>query len=87
TPEALIGVEGYWQVTDNQKFVFANTLYPSLDDFPENRNVTELSYAIDLAEGDGMQVKFGVINEYESETVGNAKHNDLKYFASLGFEF
>ncbi|MEM8875036.1 MAG: DUF481 domain-containing protein [Planctomycetota bacterium] len=87
TPEALIGVEGHWQVAENQKFTFSNTLFPSLEDFFENRNVTELSYTIDLDRGDGMQISFGVLNEYESSTEGMTENNDLKYFAALGFEF
>ena len=36
---------------------------------------------------DGLLVRFGVVNEYESRTEGDADHNDLKYFATVGLDF
>ena len=88
TPEALIGVDLDWRVADGQTFRLRNVLYPSLDRFPENRNVTEASYRIDLDDvNDGLLVRFGVVNEYESRTEGDADHNDLKYFATVGLDF
>lgn len=86
-PEGLVGFEGHWQVKENQKFLFRNTTFPLLDDFGEYRNVTELSYVIDLDAADKLQVKFGIENEYESTTENDSKHNDIKYFAALVMEF
>ena len=88
TPEALIGLDVDWEVTDGQTLSVRNILYPSLDDFFENRNVTRVTYTIDLDQyEDGMIIQFGVDNEYESSTEGDFEHNDLKYFASVGLEF
>ena len=85
--EALAGVEVEWQVADDQALSFRNTIYPSLADGGEFRNVTELSYTIDVALDDGLGVKFAVENEYESQAPDDADQNDLKFLASIVYDF
>ncbi len=86
--EGLIGVEYAFQIAANQSFEFKNTFYPSLDPFfSEYRNVTEANYKISLAAGDGLSLKLGVYNEYDSEVPDNSENNDFKYFGALVYDF
>ena len=88
TTEALIGVEYAYQITENQSFELRNTTYPSIDPFfSEFRNVTEANYRIQIAAGDGLSLKLGIYNEYESETQDGIDNNDLKYFGALVYDF
>lgn len=87
TPEGLIGVEGKWNVRPGHAFEFKNTLFPDLGEFGEYRNLTTLGYVIELDQAQGLSLKFGLENEYESETGDDSKHNDLSYFAALVFDF
>lgn len=87
TPEALLGIEGTWRIAENQTFEFKNTLYPSLDEAGEFRNLTSLAYVIEMDQAKGLSLKLGLENEYESQTDDDSKHNDLKYFAALVFDF
>ncbi len=88
TTEALLGVEYAFQIAANQSFEFKNTFYPALDPFfAEYRNVTEANYKISLAAGDGLSLKLGVYNEYDSEVPDNSENNDFKYFGALVYDF
>lgn len=86
-PEALVGVDVLWKVTDNQTVEFTSTLFPDLDEVGEYRNFTEASYAVSLTEGRGLSLKFGLQNEYDSFTEDDSKHNQLTYFGALVFNF
>ena len=87
TAEAVLAVEGTWQVTEGQTLAFINTYFPSLDDLEEGRNVTEASYTIALDRGEKLNLKFGIYNEYLSETEDDSSHNSLNYFGQLVYEF
>ena len=88
TPEGLIGVEWEWLISDAQSFNFYNTLYPSLDPgFSEFRNVTGAAWEVKLAAGDGLKLRIGAENEYESDVAPGEDENDLKYFGAVVFDF
>ena len=89
TTEGLIGIEYEFQITENQSFQLRNTTFPSLDPFfEEYRNVTEANYQIQLAAGDGLSLRLGIRNEYESEVdEPGIDENDLKYFGALVYDF
>ena len=87
-PRRLLGVEYAFQIAANQSFEFKNTFYPALDPFfAEYRNVTEANYKISLAAGDGLSLKLGVYNEYDSEAPDDSENNDFKYFGALVYDF
>ncbi|MFW6058984.1 MAG: DUF481 domain-containing protein [Phycisphaeraceae bacterium] len=87
-PEGLIGLELLrWHITETQNLTAATTLYPDLGDFPESRIVSNVEWTVDLDQADGLKLKLGLAHEYESETEGDAKHNDLKYYGALTFDF
>jgi len=84
SPELLIGAEAAWQISEIQSLALSNTLYPSLEETGEFRNITRFDWAWKLSDlYKGVALKLGMINEYESEVAQDTKHNDFKYHLSL----
>lgn len=87
-PEGLISAGLIkWQFTDDQTLAGSITLYPDLSEFGKFRVISKLEWLIRMSAADGLMLKFGVENEYESETEDATKHSDLKYYGSLVIEF
>ncbi|WP_430009607.1 DUF481 domain-containing protein [Methylophaga lonarensis] len=86
TPEGLIGVETRWKINSTQRIAFANTLYPSLEDMGEYRNLTSLDWILDLNTIAGIALRVGLTNEYDSETESGINKNDFKYTVSLSWK-
>lgn len=87
TPEALLGVEADYKISDNQDISFTNYLYPSLEDGGEFRNNTTLAYVITIDRDKGLDLKLGLANEHDSNAPSTSKKNDFTYFASLVWKF
>ncbi len=85
TPEGLLGIETNWQVNNHQQVKFANTLYPSLKDTSEFRNLTSFDWMLDLHSLHGVALKLGLLNEYDSATEDGISKNDFKYTLSLSW--
>jgi putative salt-induced outer membrane protein YdiY len=86
SPEAIVGFDSNWQVNDRQSLEASNTLYLQLDELGEFRNLTSLAWLIKLDQFNGLNLKFGAENEYESDTGGDSQSNDFKYNLSLTWE-
>ncbi len=86
-PEALLGLEWVYTINERQKLESHVTVFPDLAEFGESRTVAGAAWTLKVDEADGISLKFGVDNEYESRTEGNAKHNDVKYYGALVFDF
>lgn len=88
TPEALIGaVVVKWKIADNQTLSASNTLIPSFSHLGEYRNTSSLEWKLAVDKDSGMSVKLGLENEYESEPEGDDRHNDLKYYGAIVWDF
>jgi len=85
TPEGLVGIESQWEMNDHQRIKFANTLYPSLKDISEYRNLTSFDWLLDLNSYAGVALKVGLLNEYDSATEEGIDKNDFKYTVSLAW--
>jgi len=82
--EAMIGADLTWHISAQQHFTFSNYFYPSLSDAGEFRNLTIVGWihAIDWFEG--LALKFGIRNEYDtSESIPN----DFNYNFSVLWGF
>ena len=84
-PEGLIGIESDWKMADRNALVFKSTLYPSFREVGEFRNISELSWVIGLDELKGIDLKLGLLNEFDSNASGDSRKNDFKYNLSLVF--
>jgi putative salt-induced outer membrane protein YdiY len=88
TPEALFGGSIMkWQINDRQTMAGECTWYPSLVDEDHYRIVGKVwwQYALDVMKG--LSLKIGMENEYDSQTQGDDKKNDFKYYAALVLDF
>ncbi len=86
-PEALLGLEWVHQINGKQTLSAYVTVFPNLDEFGESRTLAGAAWTIAIDEADGLSLKLGIDNEYESRTEGDTKHNDVKYYGALVFDF
>jgi putative salt-induced outer membrane protein YdiY len=86
-PEALLGLEWVHHIHERQTLTGYVTVYPDLDEFGESRTLAGGAWTIKIDEADGLSLKLGIENEYESRTESTAKHNDVKYYGALVFDF
>ncbi|PCH83190.1 MAG: hypothetical protein COB89_01815 [Piscirickettsiaceae bacterium] len=84
-PEGLIGIESDWKIAERHSVMFKNTLYPSFRELGEFRNISELSWKIGLDGLNGIDLKLGLLNEFDSNAAGDSRKNDFKYNLSLVF--
>lgn len=85
-PEALIGLDARYKINGRQSILFSNTYYQGLNDLGEFRNLTKAEWRMKL-DDEGMALKIGAENEYQSRPGGTAKRDDLKYYLSLAWDF
>ena len=78
--EALIGIDWEWKISEKQTITFNNVIYPALTDLGEYRNVTNFEWKHNLDYYNGLAVKLGFHNEYDTT---ESERNDLKYYASI----
>jgi hypothetical protein len=84
-PEALLGVESQWKISEKQSLKFANTLYPNLEELSDFRNLTSVDWTMSMDSFAGLALKLGLVNEYDSTTEGDVDKNDFKYTVSLAW--
>jgi hypothetical protein len=85
-PEGLFGFDFNHRFTDRQSFMMNADLYPSLSQIGQYRVRTRAAYEIVIDPVHHMVLRLGVQNRYDTNP-GNAKRNDLNYFATLLFKF
>ncbi len=82
--EGLVGADVTWHISAKQRFTLSNYLYPSFTDGGKFRNLTNLAWVHDIEWFEGMALKFGIRNEYDtSELIPN----EFKYNFSLLWGF
>lgn len=86
-PEALAGVELTWQITDNQTLNAATTFFPDLEDTDRYRIISSVDWKVKLSQVDGLNLKIGFANEYESVVDPGVERNDLVYYAAVVWDF
>ncbi len=82
--EAMIGGDLTWHITAKQHFTLSNYFYPSLTDSGAFRNLTNITWLHSIDWFEGLAIKFGIRNEYDtSESI----KNDFNYNFSLLWGF
>ncbi len=100
TPEGVVGLSGSWRPFKGHEFTAGVTYFPDLIDWPEFRLLSLAAYQIAISPIDGLSLKFGMQDEYNSKTDTTAtvpgtntvpprlqQKNNLKYFGNLVYEF
>ena len=84
-PEGVAGLLFVWRINGSQTLEGDTTYYPNFRRLPEFRLLSNASYSIGIGQIEGLSLKFGVKDEYNSETVGD--NNNLKYLGNVVYEF
>lgn len=100
TPEGVVGMSGAWRPFEGHAFTFGVTYFPDLMDWPEFRLLADAGYQIDISPIDGLALKVGMQDEYNSQTDTTAvvpgtntvpprlqQKNNLKYYGNIVYEF
>lgn len=87
TPELLVGIEEEWRIAPRVKLTASNVILLDLREPGELRNFTDAALYLDVAETDGLGVKLGIHNEYESDVPDGVDENDLRYYGALTVDF
>lgn len=87
TPEGLIGADFEHKFSDRQKLTASADFYPALDDFGPYRFTAKGAYEILVDPSNGLTLRLGVEDRYDSTPGEGFKRNDITYFALLAWNF
>ena len=87
-PEGLIGATVIkWKPNDRHTLSGGVTLYPSFAYAGEYRVESNAEWKIALDYRQGLSLKFGVKDEYDSNPADGFEHNDVKYYGAMVVDF
>lgn len=86
-PEGLLGLDLEWVISPNQSLKASSTYYPELTDPAEFRWVNSLDWVINIDQMDGVSLKLGILDEYQSSVDPGVEHNDLSVYVALVVDF
>lgn len=88
TPEALFGGSVIkWHVTERSALSGETIYYPSLEDTTNFRVESSIEWTYKLDMADGLALKLGLENEYDSNTANEDANNDLRYYGAVVLSF
>jgi putative salt-induced outer membrane protein YdiY len=98
TPEGMAGISGSWRPFDGHEFTFSVNYFPDVSMWSDYRILSNAAYSIAVSPIDGLSLKFGMTDEYNSTTNTATfvpgsnpprlnQKNNLKYFGTLAYEF
>jgi len=86
-PEALLGTDLEWRITENTKVGCSSYIYPDLDETGEYRWVNKAYAATKINQADGLSLTVGILHEYESDPDDGLDKSDFKLFGGLVLDF
>lgn len=84
-PEGVVALVFSWNPLEGHEFSADVTYYPDFGDLPEFRLLANANYIVGITQLDGLSLKFGAKNEYDSNQPG--ENNNLKYYGNLVYDF
>ena len=84
-PEGVVGLVFSWKPLEGHEFSADVTYYPDFSNLPEFRLLANANYIVGITQMDGLSLKFGAKNEYDSNQPGD--NNNLKYYGNLVYDF
>lgn len=85
--EALAGLEGAWQITEQQKISGGMTIHPDLSDIREFRTLSHLEWIIAPENYESINLKLGMNHEYQSHVGADDDKDDVTYYLALVYKF
>lgn len=86
-PEGLLGFDAFLRFDGGQRVTTSVLYLPSLFDDEDYRLLTSAVWQMRISKADGLSLRIGVENEYESQPLDGGPLNDLRYYGALVFEF
>ncbi len=86
-PEALLGAEMVWNITDAQSFTASSYMYPELLDLSKYRLESRAEFNVAIERARGMNFVCGVAHDYESSAGTEHKNWDFRYYAGISIAF
>ncbi len=86
-PEAILGADLNWRITEAQSLVGATTYFPNLSESGQFRVVSSLDWRMKVKAEEGVSLKLGLAHEYQSEIAENARRNDVSLYGALVIDF
>ena len=88
TPEALFGGSVIkWHITDRAAISGETVYFPSLEDSASFRIESSVEWTYKLDTADGLSLKLGVENDYDSATPNETDNNDVRYYGAIVLDF
>ncbi|MEM9109309.1 MAG: DUF481 domain-containing protein [Planctomycetota bacterium] len=88
TPEALFGGSIIkWNLSERAAIAGETLYFPSLEDSANFRIESSLTWTYKLDMADGLSLKLGIENEYDSRTPNENQNNDIRYFGAVVLSF
>ncbi len=86
--DGVWGLDNEWKISGNLSLKLSNQVFFELTPTAgEIRNVTIGEWKFLLTEAPDLSLKLGAENEYETDIEPGDKHNNLRYYMSLGLDF
>jgi putative salt-induced outer membrane protein len=85
-PEGMLGAEATHKLTSNQTLEGTIQWFPDLQNSGEYRVVATAAWSVKLTDN-GLSLKAGVEDEYDTHRESPYKREDVKYFLALLYEF
>jgi len=83
--EGVLGFNFNWEPTQGHELTADTTYYPDFNHTPGFRLLSNAAYTMGITQIQGLSMKTGVKNEYDSGQPG--KNNSLKYYGNLVYDF
>lgn len=85
-PEANLGTDFRYKLTERQSITAGAEYFPSFEDFGDYRLDSQAAWELLIDPDHNLTLKIGFMDRYQSRPEG-AKRNDIDYFAQVGLKF
>jgi len=86
-PEGLLGADFQYALNDRMRLAGGSTLYPDVRDLGEFRIVSNVDVTVALEELEGINMRLGISNEYETLQDDSFDRSDFSAYAAVVVKF
>ncbi len=86
TPEAVLGLDLQYNLSESQRLVWVFDFMPDVSEFGPYRFETNAALELDIDRSNGLFLRVGVEDRYDSTPGPEKKRNDFVYFITLGWK-